>query len=70
MPKIVLEVEAMRVEGVFGSSLGTYGYLQNNPIIAEVPFISEVELVAHRKFLDAQNIPYKVNGQPHNGASW
>lgn len=70
MSEIVFEVEAQHVVGVFGSNLGVYGYLPNNPAIARVPISSTCDLQGHQKYLNEQNIPYKINGQPYNGASW
>lgn len=37
MTTISLEIEAKNVTGLFGSSIGAYGYLPDNPLIAEIP---------------------------------
>lgn len=69
MSTISLELEAKNISGLFGSSIGAYGFLPNNPLIAEIP-VTSTALSHHMRYLDQLRLPYKVNGEPFNQPSW
>ena len=66
----VLELEAEHIAGVFGSSLGAYGFLRDNRNIAEVDVQTRTALEAHIQYLKENHLPYKVDGKPFGGANW
>jgi hypothetical protein len=69
MPTISLELEAKSISGLFGSSIGAYGFLPDNPLVAEIP-VTAVALPHHMRYLDQLGLPYKVNGKPFNQPTW